>query len=125
MAANLIQKKGHNDELSEMIYKAVYAITKKIPVNWARVFIYYMEHVKTKLFYGPSVTSLFDHFSVPLQKEPSLVEKTKSLDSVAIEKMEQALERVKSLKTMKSSHGESSKQPKEESSEEEEDPQNK
>ena len=33
VAANLIQKKGHNDELSELSCKAVYAIAKKILVN--------------------------------------------------------------------------------------------
>ena len=32
-AANVIQKKGHFDELSSMTCKAVYAIIKKIPVN--------------------------------------------------------------------------------------------
>ena len=127
MAADLIRKKGHNDELSELICKAVYAITKKILVNWSRVFIYYMEHLKTKLFYGPSLTSLFEHFNVPLSNEPSLLVRTKNLDSVAIEKMEQALERTKTLKSMKSSHGASLKRPEEieESSEEKEDQQNK
>ena len=35
VAANLIQKKGHFDELSELSCKAVCAITKKILVNWS------------------------------------------------------------------------------------------
>ena len=33
LAANIIQKKEHFDELSSMTCKAVYAIMKKIPVN--------------------------------------------------------------------------------------------
>ena len=73
MAANHIQKKGHNDELSELSCKAVYAITKKILVNWSHVMIHCMEHVKTKLFYGPSLKSLFEHFHVPISNEPSLL----------------------------------------------------
>ena len=36
LAANIIQKKGHFDELSSMTCKMVYAIMKKIPVNWCR-----------------------------------------------------------------------------------------
>ena len=69
-----------------------------------------MEHVKTKLFYGPSLTSLFEHFDVSLTNEPFLEVKPKHLDSLAIEKMEHALERAKALKSMKSksSHGSSS-----------------
>ena len=59
VAANIIQMKVHNDELSKLSCKAVYAITKKIPVNWSRVMIHCMERVKTKLFYGPSLTYLF------------------------------------------------------------------
>ena len=56
MAANLIKKKGHNDELSELSCKAAYAIAKKIPINWARIMIHCMEHIKTKLFFGSSLT---------------------------------------------------------------------
>ena len=92
--------KGHNDELGVLSCKAVYAITMKIPINQSRVMIHCKEHVKTKLFYGPSLTYLFEHYSVPLENKPSLTVKSKYLDSVAINKMEQALERAKSLKNI-------------------------
>ena len=101
VTTNLIQKKGHNDELSELTCKAIYAIAKKIHVNWSRVIIYCIQHVKTKLYYGPSLTYMFEHYSVPLENEPSLAVKTKPLDNIALEKIEQALERSKTLKVSK------------------------
>ena len=88
--------------------------------------IHYIEHVKTKLFYGPSLTSLFEHFDVPLTNELFLEVKSKHLDSLSIKKMELTLERAKTLKSMKSksSHGSSSnvqiKEDDEETSREEE-----
>ena len=122
VATNIIQKEGHNDELSELSRKAVYAITKKIPVNWPRVMIHCMKLVKTKVFYGPSLTDLFEHYSVPLEDEPSLTVKSKPIDSVVIDKMEQALERVKRLKNIKTSKASTSgAQEREEESLEEED----
>jgi len=100
IAANIVQKKGHFDELSELTCKAVYAITKKIQVNWARVIVHCMTHVKTKLFFGSLLTYLFEHFDVPFDNEARMVVKSKPLGSSAIEKMEQALERSKISKSM-------------------------
>ena len=62
------------------------------------------------MFYGPSPTSFFEHFDVSLTNEPFLEVKSKHLDSIAIEKMELALERAKTHMSMKSktSHGSSS-----------------
>ena len=108
VGANLIQKKGHNDELSELSCKAIYANAKKIPVNWARIIILCMEHVKTKLFCGSSLTRLFEHIEKPLSSEPSLRIKTKNLDLASIEKMDQTLERTKAIKNLKSSQATSS-----------------
>ena len=79
-----------------------------------------MTHVKTKLFFGPLLTYLFIHYNVPLESESSLPIRTKLIDSVAIEKMERALERSKTLKSVQPS---SSQAPtlEEESSEESDD----
>ena len=60
-------------------------------------------HVKTKLFYGPCLTYLFDHYSVPLTNQPDLVVKSKPLGASVVEKMEQAFERVKTLKSARPS----------------------
>ena len=89
LAANIVQKKGHFDEFRSMTCKAVYAITKKIQVNWSHVICHHMTHIKTKLFYGPFLTYLFIHFDIPLTHEPSLPVRSKSLDLVTINKMEQ------------------------------------
>ena len=119
LAANVIQKKGHFDELSSMTCKAVYAIIKNIPVNWVRVIIYHMTHIKTKLFYGPLLTYIFIHFGVPLENEPNLPIRAHPIDDVAIVRMEKALERAKALKSARPSSS-SSQVPQDESSEEEE-----
>ena len=73
-----------------MTCKAIYAITKKIPVNWSHIICHHLTHIKTKLFYGPLLTYLFIHYDIPLTHEPSLPVRTKPLDLVTINKMEQA-----------------------------------
>ena len=125
LAANIIQKKDHFDELSGIACKAVYAITKNIPVNWSRVIIHCMTHVKTKLFFGPLLTYLFIHYDVPLTNKPSLSIRTKPLDNVAIEKMELALERSRRFNTLgtstTSTPGAQGREEHEDTSEEEDD----
>ena len=107
-----------------MTCKAVYAIMKNIPINWARVIVHHMTHIKTKLFYGPLLTYLFIHFNVPLDNEPSLPIRTHPIDSITIDRMEKALERANALKSVCPSSS-SSQVPQVESSEEEEEDNNK
>ena len=119
LATNVIQNKGHFDELSSMTCKVVYAIIKKIPVNWARVIIHHMTHIKTRLFYEPLLTYLFIHFVVPLENEPNLPIRTHPIDNVARERMEKAMQRANALKSVRPSSS-SSQIPQIESFEEEE-----
>ena len=51
---------------------------------------------------------MFEHYSIPLENEPSLTVKTKPLDNIAVENMEQALERSKTLKSVQTSRASSS-----------------
>ena len=93
LAANIIQKKSHFDELRSMTCKAIYVITKKIPVNWSHIICHHLTHIKTKLFYDPLLTYLFIHYDIPLTHESSLPVRSKPLDLVTINKMEQASRR--------------------------------
>ena len=117
LAANVVQKKGHHDELSDLCCKAIFAITNRILVNWAKLLIHNMIHIKTKLFYGPCLTYLFEHFDIPLSNQPDLVVKAKPLGETVVAKMEQAFERAKALKSVRPS---TSQAPEESNSEESE-----
>ena len=118
LAANIVQKKGHSDELSDLCCKGVYAITNRISVNWAKLLIHNMTHIKTKLFYGPCLTYLFEHFDVPLSNQPDLVVKVKPLGATVVAKMEQAFERAKALKNVRPSSSQALEESSSEDSEE-------
>ena len=117
LAANVVQKKGHHDEPSELCCKVVYAITNRILVNWAKLLIHNMTHIKTKLFYEPCLTYLFEHYNIPLSNQPDLAVKVKPLGASVVAKMEQAFERAKALKSVRPSSSQAPA-PKESSSEE-------
>ena len=80
-----------------------YAITNKILVNWAKLLIHNMIHIKTKLFYGHCLTYLFEHYNVPLSNQPDLAVKAKPLRAFVVAKMEQTFECAKALKSVRPS----------------------
>ena len=118
LVANVVQKKGHHDELSDLCCNAIYAITNRISVNWAKLLIHNMTYIKPKFFYRPCLTYLFEHFDVPLSNQPDLAVKAKPLGATVVAKMELAFERAKALKNVRLSSSQASEESSSEESEE-------